>query len=77
VGTKPNNCFRHFLWFAKRPIGIEAKTDCLKASLSSMIRLIIGVAMGPGQTAFTLMFNLAYSMAAFLVSPITPCLVAA
>ena len=39
-----------------------------------MIRATIGVWMTPGQTQLTRIFFCAYSSAAVLVKPITPCL---
>src|SRR5262249_13725901 len=59
-----------------RPIGWAAAMAASTLGCWRVIRLIIGVSIAPGQTTFTRMPDLAYSKAAVLVSPTTPCLLA-
>src|SRR5262249_32994852 len=61
---------------AMRPTGSIA-TNCSSApGVLRIARSTIGVWITPGHTAFTRIPDLAYSSAAVLVSPLTPCLAA-
>jgi len=60
----------------RRPIGSAASNSCLVSGRWATVRWIIGVSIAPGQTALTRIPQLAYSSAAALVRPTTPCLAA-
>src|SRR4029453_5516058 len=61
---------------AMRPMGSSATTCSSMPGLSRAPRSNIGVRIAPGHTALTRIPALAYSSAAVLVSPFTPCLAA-
>jgi hypothetical protein len=56
-----------------RPTGSAARNSCSSIPLESIIRATISVLINPGQTQFTRIFFCAYSRAAVLVRPTTPC----
>src|SRR5712691_8231868 len=62
--------------FPIRPTGSTAAILSALPALWAVIRSTIGVLITPGHTAFTRIPDLAYSNAAVLVSPTTPCLLA-
>lgn len=66
-----------FSGFPIRPIGSWAITRALPSGVPPEKRSIIGVAMIHGQIALIRMPSAAYSSAADLVMPSTPCFVAA
>ena len=57
----------------RRPIGVAAAASARSSSPLAIISATIGVSMVPGQTALMRMPRGAYSRAALVVSPITPC----
>jgi hypothetical protein len=57
-----------------RPIGVAAAASARSSSPLAIMSATIGVSMVPGQTALMRIPRGAYSKAALVVSPITPCL---
>ena len=73
VGQHPNNCFSNFVGVPRRLIGTLLMGSSKRSAIASSV---IGVFMYPGLTQFTRILSFAYSIAAVLVIPTTPCFAA-